>query len=167
MKPRTAFVLLLLGAASLGLGWYAGIARDTMGEVAASAATLAFPDFAARMEAAQRIEIADHAKTLVLVRAADRWLLAEHGNFPALAPRVHTLLAGLAELKLVEKRTADPAEFARLGVSQIAYIKPVVVQGAPAFAIHGADGAPLAVTPDRDLALAAIVQHEMVPISLH
>uniref|UniRef100_A0A8J4HAH3 DUF4340 domain-containing protein n=1 Tax=Acidicaldus sp. TaxID=1872105 RepID=A0A8J4HAH3_9PROT len=116
MKPRTAFILLLLGTASLGLGWYAGIARDTMGEVAASAATLAFPDFAARMEAAQRLKIADHSKTLVLVRAADRWLLAEHGNFPALAPRVHTLLAGLAELKLVEKRTADPAEFARLGV---------------------------------------------------
>lgn len=64
-------------------------------------------------------------------------------------------------------RHLSPLEFARLGVSQIAYIKPVVVQGAPAFAIHGADGAPLAVTPDRDLALAAIVQHEMVPISLH
>ncbi len=64
-------------------------------------------------------------------------------------------------------RHLSPLEFARLGVSQIANIKPVVVQGAPAFAIHGADGAPLAVTPDRDLALAAIVQHEMVPISLH
>ena len=64
-------------------------------------------------------------------------------------------------------RHLSPLEFARLGVSQIAYVKPVMVEGNRAFAIHGADGAPLAVTPDREVALAAIVQHEMVPISLH
>ncbi len=68
---------------------------------------------------------------------------------------------------LADIRHLSPLEFARLGVSQIAYIKPVMVEGNRAFAIHGADGAPLAVTPDRELALAAIVQHEMVPISLH
>ncbi len=63
-------------------------------------------------------------------------------------------------------RHLTPVEFARLGVSQIAYIKPVIVEGSPAFAIHGADGAPLAVTPNREIALAAIAQHEMVPITL-
>ncbi len=67
----------------------------------------------------------------------------------------------------VDIRHLSPLEFARLGVSQIAYIKPVMVEGSRAFAIHGADGAPLAMTQDRELALAAIVQHEMVPISLH
>lgn len=76
-----------------------------------------------------------------------------------------TATAGKPEL--ADIRNLSALEFARLGVSQIAYIKPVMVEGGRAFAIHGADGAPLAVTQDRDLALAAIVQHEMVPISLH
>jgi hypothetical protein len=58
-------------------------------------------------------------------------------------------------------------DLARLGVSQVAYVKPVLVNGAPAFAIHAADGTPMAVTGDRDVAFAAIVQHEMLPTLVH
>ncbi|MCW3474843.1 DUF1150 domain-containing protein [Limobrevibacterium gyesilva] len=58
-------------------------------------------------------------------------------------------------------------ELAKLGVSQIAYIKPVVVDGAAAFAIHAADGTPMAVAGDREVALAAIIQHEMLPSLVH
>ncbi|HEY2132059.1 MAG TPA: DUF1150 family protein [Acetobacteraceae bacterium] len=58
-------------------------------------------------------------------------------------------------------------DFAKLGVSQVAYIKPVTVNGNPAFAIHAADGTPMAVTGDRELALAAIIQHEMLPTLVH
>jgi hypothetical protein len=65
----------------------------------------------------------------------------------------------------IHKITAD--ELQRLGVSQIAYVKPVLVNGAPAFAIHAADGTPMAVAENRDLAMAAIVQHEMHPSLVH
>jgi len=58
-------------------------------------------------------------------------------------------------------------QFAQLGVSQIAYVKPVTVDGNPAFAIHAADGTPMAVTADRDVAMAAIIQHEMLPTLVH
>lgn len=58
-------------------------------------------------------------------------------------------------------------ELAQLGVSQIAYVRPVVVNGAQAFAIHAADGTPMAVTADREVAMAAIAQHEMLPVSVH
>ena len=54
-----------------------------------------------------------------------------------------------------------------LGVSQIAYIKPVVVDGSQGFAIHAADGTPMAVAGDREVAIAAILQHEMQPVSVH
>ncbi len=53
-------------------------------------------------------------------------------------------------------------QLASLGVSQLAYVKPVLVNGARAFAIHGADGTPMAIADAQDLALAAILQHEMV-----
>ena len=58
-------------------------------------------------------------------------------------------------------------ELQRLGVSQIAYVKAVFVNGTAAFAIHAADGTPMAVAEDRDVALAAIMQHEMLPTLVH
>ena len=55
----------------------------------------------------------------------------------------------------------------QLGLSQLAYVKPVTLNGTAMFAIHGADGSPMAVAEDRNLALAAIVQHEMIPTLVH
>ena len=42
-----------------------------------------------------------------------------------------------------------------------------MLNGTAMFAIHGADGSPMAVAEDRNLALAAIVQHEMIPTLVH
>ncbi len=63
-------------------------------------------------------------------------------------------------------RHLSPEQLGRLGVAQIAYVKPVLVNGAAAFAIHAADGTPMAIAADQALAFAAIVQHEMVPALL-
>jgi hypothetical protein len=54
-----------------------------------------------------------------------------------------------------------------LGVSHIAYVKPVIVNGTTGFAIHAADGTPMALAGDRATAMAAIMQHEMLPLSVH
>lgn len=54
-----------------------------------------------------------------------------------------------------------------LGMADVAYVKRVVVDGTIAFAIHAADGSPMALAADRDLAMAAIVQHEMSPALVH
>ena len=64
-------------------------------------------------------------------------------------------------------RHISEAQLAQLGLQQIAYVKPVVVNGAHGFAIHAADGTPMAVAGDRDVAVAAILQHEMVPAQVH
>ncbi len=69
------------------------------------------------------------------------------------------------EHTLLPAMTAD--QLARLGVSQIAYVKPVVMNGAHGFAVHAADGTPMALTADRDVAIAAILRHEMLPVSVH
>jgi hypothetical protein len=61
----------------------------------------------------------------------------------------------------------SPDQLAKLGVSQVAYVKEVTVDGNQAFAIHAADGTPMAVTTDRDVAVAAILQHEMLPTLVH
>ncbi len=65
----------------------------------------------------------------------------------------------------VRHMTAD--QLGALGVSHIAYVKPVIVNGTAGFAIHAADGTPMALAQDRATAMAAIVQHEMLPLSVH
>jgi len=68
---------------------------------------------------------------------------------------------------LMDIRHLSAAQFTALGVAQMAYVKPVVLNGARAFAIHGADGTPMAVAGNEEVALAAIVQHEMMPTRVH
>jgi len=64
-------------------------------------------------------------------------------------------------------RQLSQQQLASLGVSHIAYVKQVVVNGIDGFAIHAADGTPMAVAGNRDVAMAAVLQHEMVPMSVH
>jgi hypothetical protein len=70
-------------------------------------------------------------------------------------------------LLVLNLRTLSTKQFSSLGVSELAYVKPVLLNGARAFAIHGADGTPMAVAGDEAVALAAIEQHEMVATRVH
>ncbi|GAN80785.1 DUF1150 family protein [Acidocella aminolytica] len=61
----------------------------------------------------------------------------------------------------------SPAQLALLGLEEIAFVKPVMTDNGPAFAIHAADGTPMAIAANPELAAAAIIQHEMVPNLVH
>jgi hypothetical protein len=67
----------------------------------------------------------------------------------------------------IDLRHISAEDFARLGVTKIAYVKPVAVNGTPAYAIHAADGTPMALAADQEVAIAAIIQHEMLPALVH
>ncbi len=64
-------------------------------------------------------------------------------------------------------RRLSPSQLAALGVAQIAYVRPIVIDGAKAFSIYAADGTPMATAGDLNVALAAVVHHEMVPALVH
>lgn len=72
-----------------------------------------------------------------------------------------------AEQTILDIRHLTTVQLQQLGVSQLAYVKPVQMNGSAAFAIHGADGTPMAVAGDLEVALAAIRQHEMMPALVH
>lgn len=74
---------------------------------------------------------------------------------------------GPAFLSAAVLRNLSSQDFARLGVEDIAYLRPVVLNGALAFAIHAADGTPIGAAPSAQLAAAAIRQHEMEPALVH
>jgi hypothetical protein len=67
----------------------------------------------------------------------------------------------------IDIRHITENQLMQLGVSELAYVKPVLVEGSRVYAIHAADGSPMAVTEDRDVAIAAIRQHEMEPALVH
>ncbi|HEX4366497.1 MAG TPA: DUF1150 family protein [Rhodopila sp.] len=71
------------------------------------------------------------------------------------------------EVVTFDVRHMSEQQLAALGVSHIAYVKPVMVNGVQGFAIHAADGTPMAVAGDREVAVAAVMQHEMLPLSVH
>lgn len=54
-----------------------------------------------------------------------------------------------------------------LGLQQVAYIKPVVVDGRALFAVHAADGREMAMMATREVAQAAIRQNDLEPVSIH
>lgn len=63
--------------------------------------------------------------------------------------------------------TISRQDFLALGMNHLAYIKSVELEGKPAYAVFAADGSQLAVMPNRDVAAAAVRQHDMEPVSIH
>ena len=78
-----------------------------------------------------------------------------------------TLSDSLQKTVPLDVRHLSEEQLASLGVSHIAYLKPVMIDGERGFAIHAADGTPMAVAGDWKVAVAAVVQHEMLPLSVH
>ncbi len=64
-------------------------------------------------------------------------------------------------------RKLSQMQLLELGMEQMAYVKPVWMDGTTAFAIFAADGSPMAVAADCDMAVAAIMEHEMVAALVH
>jgi hypothetical protein len=64
-------------------------------------------------------------------------------------------------------RQMSSRELALFGMQDLAYVKPVLVNGVTAFAVHAADGTQVTVLPDREIALATVRQHDLEPLSVH
>ena len=64
-------------------------------------------------------------------------------------------------------RSLSSQDFLSLGLSQVAYVKPLEQDGNSYYAIYAADGTQMAVLASQEAALAAIRQHDMEPLTLH
>lgn len=73
----------------------------------------------------------------------------------------------MLEKREIPKNRMKPHEFGNLGIENVAYIKTVIVDGQKLHSIHAADGSPLTVVSDRNLAFATVSQHDMLPMSVH
>ena len=66
-----------------------------------------------------------------------------------------------------ETRQFETGEFLAPGLDKIAYVKPKQVRERMLYAIHSADGNEVGLAEELDLAFAAIIQHDLAPLSVH
>ena len=64
-------------------------------------------------------------------------------------------------------RRMSQGDLMALGVSDLAYVKPVEIEGQSLFAVFTADGTQVAVLPSRDAAVATILRHDLEVVSIH
>jgi hypothetical protein len=155
------FAALIVLAAAL----YLGSTRNA-GEPSAEG-TLFLPQLASSLGSVSEIDLQKGAPTpaVTLHRAGDQWSVAQRGDYPADAAKVHKLLLSLADAKIVEEKTSNPANFPVIGVedpakpgaagTQITLItkdgKPSVIVGKPTgegnFARRGGEDRSFTVAP--------------------
>ena len=115
MKSRTTLILVLLAVLAGAGAWWLG-RSDTDTVETASSVSLVFPRLADKLASARRVEIQSKGATLFIDRTDKGWGLPARGGYPVREDKLRTLFTALTELRATEPRTAEPAQYARLGV---------------------------------------------------
>jgi hypothetical protein len=64
-------------------------------------------------------------------------------------------------------RDLSPEQFQNLGMPSVAYFKPIEYDGQHVYSIHTADGTPVALAQDREVAIAVALERNLQPIWVH
>lgn len=80
---------------------------------------LVFPELLGKVDAVTEINIATKEDHFTIVKGEKYWGLQEKHQYPVAIDKVSQLILGLAELKTVEAKTANPELYSKLGVEDI------------------------------------------------
>jgi hypothetical protein len=64
-------------------------------------------------------------------------------------------------------RDLSTQDLVALGLENVAFVKRIVVHDQVGWSIHMADGTQIAMADERDVAFAAVRQHNLEPLSVH
>ena len=116
MNPKVFLVLAALTAVTTIAAVFAVLSQPT-------ATTLqfvdepAFPALRENPDAVAKIILSSPAGTITLVReTGDRWAALERHGYPVDRKRVRDLVVALADMRLIERKTAQPERYDRLEV---------------------------------------------------
>ncbi|MBC8026794.1 MAG: DUF4340 domain-containing protein [Steroidobacteraceae bacterium] len=114
MTRQKLTALAVIAAVVLGAGIWLGAYRDSQQSTEGDGAL--FGDLKAKLGDVTEIRLSKGDGSKVTLRRGDSgWTVVER-NFPADAQRVRELALNLASLEIVERKTSDPANYAKLGV---------------------------------------------------
>ncbi|MCC6918480.1 MAG: DUF4340 domain-containing protein [Alphaproteobacteria bacterium] len=116
-RGRNLLWLILAAVAATALAVLA-IVTERASTAPASMSEPMFPDLAQQLGNAASIRIEGPAAIVTVNKdAAGRWVVADRSNYPANADGVRAIANSLAQLTLIERRTADPARHAALDLT--------------------------------------------------
>ncbi|MDF3020559.1 MAG: hypothetical protein K0Q92_1862 [Steroidobacteraceae bacterium] len=114
MKANKTLLLAVAAAALLAAGLFLTLHRSS--EQAELGGGAVFSDLKPALAQVDEIHLSKgDGSSTTLRKEATGWTVVERA-FPADAQRVRELALALADLRMVERKTADPANYARLGV---------------------------------------------------
>jgi len=115
-RRSLAWLIGTLAALALLAGVFLAGQRDSR-----PADGLFLPGLKDDLNAISRIVITGPGNTAIvtLERGADRWTVAGRNNYPADVGRIRKNLLELAEARIIEEKTSDPAFYERLGVQDL------------------------------------------------
>jgi len=64
-------------------------------------------------------------------------------------------------------REMSAPEFQRLSADELAYVRATIIDDETRYVVSAADGRALGVAPDYQTAIAAALEHDFVPVSVH
>src|SRR5882757_4926818 len=116
MNQTRLLALVIAAVLAIAGGWYFGTATQPPQLASVDSGKLMFPDLTAKLKDARRIEITSKGKVTVIELKNGVWGVADRGGYRVQESKLRGLLTTLTELRVVEPRTEDPAQFSRLGV---------------------------------------------------
>lgn len=119
MTGRRLIVLVVLALLVIaGAIWLVNEREPRRGEIAGAAV---FPELAASLNDVTEVRLvkAGAQTAVTLKRGEKNWQVAERALYPADSAKLRKLLIDLSELKVVEQKTSNPANYAVLGVEDV------------------------------------------------
>lgn len=114
MTPKQFATLAAAAAVSLVLAVVVHASRAPWS--AAAGTEHLFPGLASDISKVQRIAITQSGQTLTLEKTGEAWLLKSEDGYPASSEKIRSLLAALADARLLAPKTQLPARYATLEV---------------------------------------------------
>ncbi|MGE3774094.1 MAG: DUF4340 domain-containing protein [Gammaproteobacteria bacterium] len=107
--------LVLVAAALIAIGAYY-VTREKAPSTAVENALL-YPGLLDRLNDSRSIEIKDAGDAFTLKRDAGQWTLVERDGYPVRGEMAKAVLVQLADLRIRERKTSKPENYAELGVT--------------------------------------------------
>jgi hypothetical protein len=116
MTSQRLLILIVVAVVAIGAGvWLAG--RQGSSDSTVATAVL-YPELKEQLNAVNAVHIykAGDARVVELKKQGENWTVSERDNYPADESKVRKLLIAIADAKLYEEKTSNPASYATLGV---------------------------------------------------
>jgi hypothetical protein len=113
MRGRNLVILCIVTAVLIAAAVIAARSRAPAG---LAPRELLFPELAGRVNDVAEISVAGKGRKVTLVRDGERWTIREADGYPALFEKVRQVAVGLSQLRLIDRKTANPEYYVRLGV---------------------------------------------------